>query len=783
MFIASQLQTAINTAASNAKIWRHEYITLEHLFHALLDCAEVITLLEACHGTPAQLKKQIEYYLKTDVPVVPPNLSLKTPTPTIAVERVLQRAAVHVQSSGKDKIKASHVMVALFNEKETMAVYFLNQMDISRLDVMAFISHGKTHSYSPATTESHLPKDIEDTEQGEERRTQHKSKALEAFTINLNERAKEGKLDPVIGRELELKRTIQILLRRRKNNPIFVGDAGVGKTAIVEGLAQKILQGSVPEPLKNSVIYVLDIAALLAGTRYRGDFEERFKAVLSGLMERSGSILFIDEIHNIIGAGATSGGTLDASNLLKPALSGGDFKCVGATTFDEYRKHFVQSKALSRRFQKLDIQEPKVEDAIKILKGLKTHYEKFHQVEFTDTSIESAVNLSSKYLHERRLPDKAIDVIDEAGASNALEEESKRKKILTSDDIEKVISDMASIPISKVTHSDKIVLKNLDKNLKLLIYGQDTAVDMLTTSIKLSRSGLSPKGRPIGCFLFYGPTGVGKTELAKQLASNMTIEFVRFDMSEYMESHTVSRLIGAPPGYVGFDQGGLLTEIVSKTPHCVVLLDEIEKAHPNILNLLLQIMDHGTLTDHNGKKTDFQNVILILTTNAGAREMDRNAIGFNAEVQTSDSMKELKKQFSPEFRNRLDALIPFNPLSETVLSQVVDKFLTELETQLQEKEVALEVNSEAKQWILKNGQDKKLGARPFYRFIQEHIRKPLVEEILFGKLEYGGLVSVTITNDKTGDKTGDKLAFEYKSKAISIIPVNENLLPDPFKKL
>ncbi|MBN2144793.1 MAG: ATP-dependent Clp protease ATP-binding subunit ClpA [Candidatus Aureabacteria bacterium] len=745
MLISPQLQIALNEAGACAQDMTHEYVTLEHLFLALLNCSEISYIIEACHGDVERLKNKVSAYLAT----LGKTGTGKLPVPTAALERVLQESAIHVQSAGKEKIVAGNVFAAFFNEKESMTYVWLKEEGIRRLDVLRVLSHdphaglSKKRKYAPDGALSE-----------EEEEAVPVSRALEKYTINLNQRATQGKLDPLIGRDSELKQTVRILMRRQKNNPVLVGDAGVGKTAIAEGLAQRIVKGDVPEQLKKSVIYVLDLASLLAGTRYRGDFEERFKTVLEGLRTKQGSILFIDEIHNIIGAGATSSGTMDASNLLKPVLGAGEIKCIGATTFDEYRKHFVKSKAFSRRFQKVDVREPKLHEVIEILKGLKSRYESYHRVTFTDSAIECAVTLSERLIQDRKLPDKAIDVLDEAGAANLMLDEISRKKIIDVPEIEKVISEMTSLPAIKVTSSDREFLKNLCLNLKLLIYGQDTAIETVSSAIKLSRSGLGPKGRPIGCFLFYGPTGVGKTELARQLSVNLGIEFIRFDMSEYMEAHAVARLIGAPPGYVGFDQGGLLTESVSKTPHAVILLDEIEKAHPDLINILLQVMDHGTLTDNNGKKADFQHAILIMTTNIGAREMDKNNIGFQSGSDSiHDPIREIKKHFSPEFRNRLDAIVQFHPLPREIVLQVVHKFLGELQTQLEEKNIVFEADSSLKEWILENAYDAKLGARPMYRFIQEHIRKPLSDEILFGKLEKGGEVRVRMKDGKPAFET------------------------------
>lgn len=747
MIISPKLQAVINHAALKAQELKHEYVTLEHLFYCLLHTEEITRLIDDLGGNSNHLKADLLQFLQEKIP---PLKRLKIPVPTVGLERVIQRAAVHVQSAGKEEVMVEHVLVSLFNEEESMSLYLLKKQNISRLDILTSISH------NPPPHSEHRNKP-ENGSAGKKSES-----ALGKYTQDLIQKAKDGKMDPLIGREKEILRAIRILSRRKKNNPVLVGDAGVGKTAIAEGLAQRIAGGNVPSPLKNARLFQLDMAALLAGTKYRGDFEERLKNVIQGLLRIPGSILFIDEIHTLIGAGATSGSTMDASNILKPALSSGEFKCIGATTFEEYRKYFVESQALSRRFQKVDIKEPSEEDSITILKNLKEKYEQFYQVHYTDAALEAAVKLSKRYLHERKLPDKAIDIMDEAGAENSILEGSLKKEILDVPEIEKVVSEMAAVPAHKVSNSDIPLLKNLGDNLKLFIYGQDAAVNAVASAIKLSRSGLGMKNKPIGCFLFCGPTGVGKTELARQLSLHLAVEFMRFDMSEFMESHSVSKLIGAPPGYVGFDKGGLLTESVNQHPHGVVLLDEIEKAHPDIMNILLQVMDHGILTDHHGRKTDFQNIILIMTTNAGAREMEKGVMGFQSTTHEPDPLKEIKRLFSPEFRNRLDAIVHFNPLSREILLKVVDKFLSELETQLSDKKILLSITQEAKEWILDHGSDPRMGARPLGRFIQDKIKRVLVDEILFGKLEKGGEIQISIAKND--------LHFDYLASQEQISP-------------
>ncbi|HIO42515.1 MAG TPA: ATP-dependent Clp protease ATP-binding subunit ClpA, partial [Gammaproteobacteria bacterium] len=710
---------------------------------SLLDNNEALEVLNYCSADVEALQKNLETYITETTPVISEEDDLEI-QPTLGFQRVLQRAVFHVQSSGKKEVNGANLLAAIFSEKESHSVYLLQQEGITRLDVVSFISHGK-----------------DDEEFEEESLTEDKNKkardssALEAFTLNLNQEAIEGKIDPLVGRKAEVERVIQILARRNKNNPLLVGESGVGKTAIAEGIAKLIVENKVPELVKDSTIYSLDMGALLAGTKYRGDFEKRLKLVLKELEEKGNSILFIDEIHTVIGAGATSGGVMDASNLLKPALSKNTLRFVGSTTYKEFRGIFEKDRALSRRFQKIEVLEPTVDETIKILKGLKSRFEKHHNIKYTENSLKAAAELSSRYINDRYLPDKAIDVIDEAGAKQQLLPKSKRKKTISEIDVEKIVASIARVPEKTVSSSDKVSLEKLEENLKRVIFGQDQAISSLAASIKLSRAGLGLVEKPVGSFLFSGPTGVGKTEVSKQLALIMGIEFIRFDMSEYMERHTVSRLIGAPPGYVGYDQGGLLTESVTKHPHSVILLDEMEKAHPEVFNILLQVMDHGTLTDNNGRKADFRNVVLVMTTNAGAHDMSRASMGFNAQDHTSDGVEIIKKTFSPEFRNRLDAMISFNPLSIEVIKTVVDKFLVELQAQLDEKKVQLEVSEKARDWIADKGYDKTMGARPMQRLIQENIKKPLAEEILFGQFSSkGGVVYV--------DQEEDRLSLKFK---------------------
>ena len=739
----SELEKNLNDAFKLAHKKKHEFVTVEHLFLSLLDNNEALEVLNYCSADVEALQKNLETYITETTPVISEEDDLEI-QPTLGFQRVLQRAVFHVQSSGKKEVNGANLLAAIFSEKESHSVYLLQQEGITRLDVVSFISHGK-----------------DDEEFEEESLTEDKNKkardssALEAFTLNLNQEAIEGKIDPLVGRKAEVERVIQILARRNKNNPLLVGESGVGKTAIAEGIAKLIVENKVPELVKDSTIYSLDMGALLAGTKYRGDFEKRLKLVLKELEEKGNSILFIDEIHTVIGAGATSGGVMDASNLLKPALSKNTLRFVGSTTYKEFRGIFEKDRALSRRFQKIEVLEPTVDETIKILKGLKSRFEKHHNIKYTENSLKAAAELSSRYINDRYLPDKAIDVIDEAGAKQQLLPKSKRKKTISEIDVEKIVASIARVPEKTVSSSDKVSLEKLEENLKRVIFGQDQAISSLAASIKLSRAGLGLVEKPVGSFLFSGPTGVGKTEVSKQLALIMGIEFIRFDMSEYMERHTVSRLIGAPPGYVGYDQGGLLTESVTKHPHSVILLDEMEKAHPEVFNILLQVMDHGTLTDNNGRKADFRNVVLVMTTNAGAHDMSRASMGFNVQDHTSDGAEIIKKTFSPEFRNRLDAMISFNPLSIEVIKTVVDKFLVELQAQLDEKKVQLEVSEKARDWIADKGYDKTMGARPMQRLIQENIKKPLAEEILFGQFSSkGGVVYV--------DQEEDRLSLKFK---------------------
>jgi ATP-dependent Clp protease ATP-binding subunit ClpA len=743
---AQSLEKTLHSALSHASDRSHEYATLEHLLLALIDDTDAAQVMTACGVDLGDLGDVVRQYLDQEYQ------SLKTeekgdPAPTAGFQRVIQRAILHVQSSGKDTVTGANVLVALFSERDSYAVYFLQQQDMSRLDAVSYISHGigkggrRVEDKNAKGSEDQHPQAEEKTEA---KGGNKKESALDQFTVNLNEKALSGKVDPLIGRGPEVDRTIQILCRRSKNNPLYVGDPGVGKTAIAEGLARKIVEGDVPEVLEEAVIYSLDMGSLLAGTRYRGDFEERLKQVVSELEKMPHAILFIDEIHTVIGAGATSGGAMDASNLLKPALSGGTIRCVGSTTYKEFRNHFEKDRALLRRFQKIDVNEPTIEDTIKILKGLRTAFEEHHKVKYTPDAIKTAVELSARYINDRKLPDKAIDVIDEVGAMQMLVPPSRRKKTITAREIEAVIATMARIPPKSVSSDDKKALESLDRDLKRVVFGQDKAIGVLSTAMKLSRAGLRDPDKPIGSFLFSGPTGVGKTEVARQLATIMGIELKRFDMSEYMERHSVSRLIGAPPGYVGFDQGGLLTDAIDQNPHCVLLLDEIEKAHPDLFNILLQVMDNGRLTDHHGKTVDFRNVVLIMTTNAGASDMARSGIGFG-DVSKADAQDEAVKQmFTPEFRNRLDAIVPFAYLGKDTISRVVDKFILQLELQLADQNVHIQFDSDAREWLGERGYDKLYGARPMGRLIQEKVKQPLAEELLFGKLATGGEVHVSV---------------------------------------
>lgn len=749
--LSRNLEQTLHRALANANERRHEYATLEHLLLALTEDQDALAVLRACGVDVAKLKAELVEYLDGELSNLVTTRQ-DDAKPTAGFQRVLQRAAIHVQSSGREEVTGANVLVALFSERESHAVYFLQEQEMTRFDAVNYISHGIAKA--PGRAE---PKRVSgaDEEAHAEKVVKKGTEALEAYCVNLNKKALSGKIDALIGREQEVERTIQILCRRSKNNPLYVGDPGVGKTAIAEGLARRIVQGEVPEILRKATIYSLDMGSLLAGTRYRGDFEERLKAVVSELEAMEGSILFIDEIHTVIGAGATSGGAMDASNLLKPALASGALRCIGSTTYKEYRSYFEKDRALVRRFQKIDVNEPSIEDAIKILDGIKVYYETHHKVRYTKDAIRSAVELSARYIGDRKLPDKAIDVIDEVGAAQTMLPENKRKKTITQKDVEAVVAKIARIPPKSVSRDDKEVLLNLERDLKTMVFGQNAAIEALVSAIKLARAGLREPEKPIGNYLFSGPTGVGKTEVAKQLSRTLGIELVRFDMSEYMERHTISRLIGAPPGYVGFDQGGMLTDAIDQHPHCVLLLDEIEKAHPDIYNILLQVMDHGKLTDHNGKIVDFRNVILILTTNAGAADMAKHAIGFGSGVRTGDDQEAINKTFTPEFRNRLDAIIPFSNLGPDVVARVVDKFVMELEAQLTDRGVTIELTDGARAWLAKKGYDPVMGARPLARTIQEHVKKPLAEELLFGKLSKGGAVRVIL------NKEGDGLDFDY----------------------
>ncbi len=754
--IAQELEVSLHMAFVEARQQRHEFITVEHLLLALLDNPSASEVLKACSANIDDLRKSLTQFIADNTPQVAGTEDVDT-QPTLGFQRVIQRAIMHVQStgSGKKEVTGANVLVAIFGEKDSHAVYYLHQQGVTRLDVVNFIAHGIRKSDPPETGKTDadgLPEEGAPAAAGE--RTE-KASPLEQFTVNLNQQAKEGKIDPLIGREYEVERTIQILCRRRKNNPLLVGEAGVGKTAIAEGLAWRITEGTVPEVLAEAQVFSLDMGALLAGTKYRGDFEQRLKGVLKALKDKPHAVLFIDEIHTLIGAGAASGGTMDASNLLKPALSSGQMKCIGATTFTEYRGIFEKDAALSRRFQKVDVVEPTIAETIDILKGLKSRFEEHHNVRYAPAALQAAAELSAKYINDRQLPDKAIDVIDEAGAAQRILAASKRKKTIGKGDIEDIVAKIARIPPANVSNDDKGKLKTLERDLKSVVYGQDNALEALASSVKMARAGLGKTDKPIGSFLFSGPTGVGKTEAAKQLAYIMGIDLIRFDMSEYMERHAVSRLIGAPPGYVGFDQGGLLTEAVTKKPHCVLLLDEIEKAHPDVFNVLLQVMDHGTLTDNNGRKADFRNVIVIMTTNAGAETMSKSTIGFTTSRQTGDEMGDIKRLFTPEFRNRLDAIVSFKALDEQIILRVVDKFLLQLETQLGEKKVEVTFTDAIRKFLAKKGFDPLMGARPMQRLIQDMIRKALADELLFGRLIDGGRLTVDL-DDK------DEIALEIQ---------------------
>lgn len=737
------LELTLSMAFQEARDKRHEFMTVEHLLLALLNNVSAVEVLEACGVDIDKLRANLNAFVDSTTPLIPADDVERETQPTLGFQRVLQRAVFHVQSSGKTEVTGANVLVAIFSEQESQAVYALNQQNIERIDVINYISHGIS---KVTDNNSHHPEEDASVETEAEESAQ--KSPLRQFTINLNELAAAGRIDPLVGRQDEVERVIQILSRRRKNNPLLVGEAGVGKTAIAEGLAKKIVEGDVPEVIRASVVYSLDMGALLAGTKYRGDFEKRLKGLLAELCKEPHGILFIDEIHTIIGAGAASGGAMDASNLLKPLLSSGELRCIGSTTFQEFRGIFEKDRALARRFQKVDVHEPSVDETFQILKGLKARYEDHHKLSYTNKALQAAAELADRYINEKHMPDKAIDVMDEAGAYQQLMPESKRKKRIDVSEIEKIVAKIARIPPKSVSSSDKEALQNLEKNLKMVVFGQDKAIETLSAAIKLSRAGLSEPTKPIGSFLFAGPTGVGKTEVTSQLAAILGIELVRFDMSEYMERHTVSRLIGAPPGYVGFDQGGLLTEAVTKSPHCVLLLDEIEKAHPDVYNILLQVMDNGTLTDNNGRQADFRNVILVMTTNAGAEDQSRRSIGFAEQDHSTDGMEAIRKTFSPEFRNRLDAVIQFESLDMDVIRGVVDKFLTQLQAQLDDKRVMLHVDDKAVDWLAVNGYDEKMGARPMGRLIQEEIKKPLAEQVLFGDLSVkGGTVNVSVKDD------------------------------------
>jgi ATP-dependent Clp protease ATP-binding subunit ClpA len=762
--LSRNLEQTLHRALSLASERRHEYATLEHLLLGLADDNDAATVLRACGVDLDKLRSDLGEFLDKDLAGLATDRP-GDPKPTAGFQRVVQRAAIHVQSSGRDEVTGANVLVALFSERESHAVYFLQLQDMTRLDAVNFISHGIAKApgrsaQRPVQGASNQSDNHQ--EEREEKPGRRNQDALSNYCVNLNKKALAGKIDPLIGRELEIERTIQILCRRTKNNPLYVGDPGVGKTAIAEGLAKRIVEGDVPEVLAKSTIFALDMGALLAGTRYRGDFEERLKAVVSELENQQGAILFIDEIHTVIGAGATSGGAMDASNLLKPALASGNLRCIGSTTYKEFRNYFEKDRALVRRFQKIDVNEPTLEDSVKILRGLKLNYEKHHKVRYTEEAIRAAVELSAKYINDRKLPDKAIDVIDEVGASRMLLPEHKRRKTVTLRDVEEIVAKIARIPPKSVSADDKETLKNLERDLKAMVFGQDKAIEALAAAIKLARAGLREPEKPIGNYLFSGPTGVGKTEVARQLAATMGIELIRFDMSEYMERHSVSRLIGAPPGYVGFDQGGLLTDAIDQHPHAVLLLDEIEKAHLDLFNILLQVMDHGKLTDHNGKTVDFRNVILIMTTNAGASDLAKEAIGFGRESRAGEDEDAIKRLFTPEFRNRLDAVIAFAGLSPEIVARVVEKFVMQLEAQLADRNVTIELSSSAKEWLAERGYDRLYGARPLARVIQEQIKKPLAEELLFGKLVKGGSVKATLKDGK--------LDFEIVEAPLQALP-------------
>jgi ATP-dependent Clp protease ATP-binding subunit ClpA len=765
--LSTNLEKTLHRALAHAGQRRHAYATLEHLLLALVDDQDAIAVMRACNVDIDRLRREVIEYVDSQLANLIGEGS-GDPKPTAGFQRVLQRAAIHVQSSGREEVTGANVLVALFSERESHAVYFLQEQEMSRLDAVNYISHGiaKTRPRGESRRVNGA-----DADAAAERVVKTGTEALDSYCVNLNKKAEAGKIDPLIGREPEVERTIQILCRRQKNNPLYVGDPGVGKTAIVEGLARRIVRAEVPEVLRDAVIFSLDMGSLLAGTRYRGDFEERLKAVLQELESTPGAVLFIDEIHTVIGAGATSGGSMDASNLLKPSLASGTLRCIGSTTYKEYRNYFEKDRALVRRFQKIDVNEPSIEDSVKILTGLKPYYEAHHKVRYTADAIRSAVELAARYIHDRKLPDKAIDVIDEVGAAQMLLPEGKRKKTIGVKDVEAVVAKIARIPPKSVSRDDRSVLENLDRDLKGAVFGQDDAIAALSSAIKLARAGLREPEKPIGSYLFSGPTGVGKTEVARQLARGLGIELVRFDMSEYMERHSVSRLIGAPPGYVGFDQGGLLTDAIDQHPHAVLLLDEIEKAHPDLFNVLLQVMDHGKLTDHSGKSVDFRNVILIMTTNAGAAEMAKSAMGFGRVGRVGEDTEAVNRMFSPEFRNRLDAVIAFAHLGPDIVARVVDKFVLHLEVQLGDRGVVIELSDAARDWLAKKGFDPLYGARPLARVIQEHVKKPLAEELLFGRLVKGGIVCVDV------DAAENKLVFTYPENKVGLPALPEGKLP------
>src|SRR5271154_5319972 len=754
------LEQSLHRALALANERHHEYATLEHLLLALIEDQDAAAVMRACNVDLDKLRRSLVAYLESELENLITD-GAEDSKPTAGFQRVIQRAVIHVQSSGREEVTGANVLVAIFAERESHAAYFLQEQDMTRYDAVNYISHGIAKRPGMSEARPVRGSDEEnDTKSGDEQKK--KGDALDAYCVNLNKKARDGKIDPLIGRELEINRTIQVLCRRQKNNPLFVGEAGVGKTAIAEGLARRIVHGEVPDVLRNATVFALDMGTLLAGTRYRGDFEERLKQVIKELEAYPGAILFIDEINTVIGAGATSGGAMDSSNLLKPALASGTVRCIGSTTYKEYRQYFEKDRALVRRFQKIDVNEPTVPDAIEILKGLKPYFEDYHKLRYTNEAIKAAVELSSRYIHDRKLPDKAIDVIDESGAAQMLLPECKRKRTIGIKEIETTIATMARIPPKAVSKDDAEVLRHLEETLRRVVYGQDKAIEALAASIKLARAGLREPEKPIGCYLFSGPTGVGKTEVARQLAATLGLELIRLDMSEYMERHTVSRLIGAPPGYVGFDQGGLLTDGVDQHPHCVLLLDEIEKAHPDLFNVLLQIMDHGKLTDHNGKQVDFRNVILIMTTNAGAADMARQAFGFTRNKREGDDHEAINRQFAPEFRNRLDAIVSFAHLNADVIGMVVEKFVLQLEAQLEDRDVTIELSDDAAKWLIQHGYDEQMGARPMARVIQEHIKKPLADEGLFGKLKGGGHVRVVLVKDEAAvEADREKIGFEF----------------------